>query len=1028
MLDDHGEHAVTTVSYSDGLGRPCISVTTGQSAGEYTAFTLTEEDAVGLHRKEWQPAILDGYKPYWISPDDIKKLSREANRDQYSYTETECDMLGQVRSVSGPGEYWKSNGKKVTIRRVINTNEKDPKYAVKRYTALNTSKVEENGYWPAGSLKGEERIDEDGHVTIVFTDIFSQKVLERKLNGTDSFLDTYYVYDDYGRLRFVLSPMYAHENNIGKYAYEYRYDTYGRCKAKRIPGCSSESFWYDADGHLVFTRNGTLRQKGRFRFIYYDNLGRKVLQGTCSQKPSQTESVAFRAKRTKESGICGTGYTASYIPPDAKLEYAYYYDDYDFLNLDSFSIHKKLFPKNPSLLKRATGMKTGWTLATTDGGRVYGVCRYTDRGWPAETKESMPGDRTLTTLTSYSFTGKPLKTLYELRHNGEVDSATVKCEYSPNNDNLIEEYVSCNGAPFHRILVLKYDRLGRLVRRHLPNNAGDVDYSYNVRGWTTQVKHKAYTENISYDGLFNGCITATENLYSGILPDIHYDYYYDQLGRLKGASTSESANYSVDIDHDYNGNIMSMIRWGLNNKKSYGIIDFLFFSRFGNQIQSVEDKAGSLVYDGSFDFKPSGSGGTYEYNPNGSLTRDPDKGITISYAETGTPQRMVFDEGEEMHYNYDAEERKLKVTWSTDTSGSSQSSDGNKIVRTPGPIVKNCEEYIGPFVLKEGSLDRFLFDGGFCLTREDAYFYYLRDHLGSIRAVIYEGGDVVQANSYYPLGGVYASRNAGFQDYKFSGKEFDHHYGLNLYDFGARMYDPALGEWTSVDPLAEKNYKTSPYSYCQGDPVNLIDVKGMFSSQSDAYQYAEDHHIGYNNVHYAHDKNEWFVAFGADGKSYLSGETLERRFQEKTTENRLWNNISDFNTDISTGLGFTGMRLSASLSKSNAYVFRDGTGQYINSARPSFRFKNINIDFDLRSVNKIASGIKVLGYVSGFASGLMTGAEILQGQKKLIGEGGLDLIMTGVGFLPGYGWAFSSAYFLGKSILEYNNMDFWNKY
>lgn len=57
----------------------------------------------------------------------------------------------------------------------------------------------------------------------------------------------------------------------------------------------------------------------------------------------------------------------------------------------------------------------------------------------------------------------------------------------------------------------------------------------------------------------------------------------------------------------------------------------------------------------------------------------------------------------------------------------------------------------------------------------------------------------------------------------------------------------------------------------------------------------------------------------------------------------------------------------------------------------------------------------------------MTAVEIWQGQKKLIGEGGIDLIMTGVGFIPGYGWAISSAYFLGKSALEYKDLDFWNK-
>ena len=38
------------------------------------------------------------------------------------------------------------------------------------------------------------------------------------------------------------------------------------------------------------------------------------------------------------------------------------------------------------------------------------------------------------------------------------------------------------------------------------------------------------------------------------------------------------------------------------------------------------------------------------------------------------------------------------------------------------------------------------------------------------------------------------------------------------------------------------------------------------------------------------------------------------------------------------------------------------------------------------------------------------------------------MIMTGVGFIPGYGWAISSTYFFGKIALENNNLDFWNEY
>ena len=51
--------------------------------------------------------------------------------------------------------------------------------------------------------------------------------------------DTYYIYDDLGLLRFVLSPSYQEEANLEKYGYEYRYDQRGRCVCRAASPCRS---------------------------------------------------------------------------------------------------------------------------------------------------------------------------------------------------------------------------------------------------------------------------------------------------------------------------------------------------------------------------------------------------------------------------------------------------------------------------------------------------------------------------------------------------------------------------------------------------------------------------------------------------------------------------------------------------------------------------------------------------------------------------------------------------------------------
>ncbi len=64
------------------------------------------------------------------------------------------------------------------------------------------------------------------------------------------------------------------------------------------------------------------------------------------------------------------------------------------------------------------------------------------------------------------------------------------------------------------------------------------------------------------------------------------------------------------------------------------------------------------------------------------------------------------------------------------------------------------------------------------------------------------------------------------QPYKYNGKELDTEKGLNLYDYSARLMDPVLGRFSTVDPSAEKYYGISPYAYCANNPLKYIDPDG----------------------------------------------------------------------------------------------------------------------------------------------------------------------------------------------------------
>ncbi|WP_229731953.1 RHS repeat-associated core domain-containing protein [Chishuiella changwenlii] len=91
---------------------------------------------------------------------------------------------------------------------------------------------------------------------------------------------------------------------------------------------------------------------------------------------------------------------------------------------------------------------------------------------------------------------------------------------------------------------------------------------------------------------------------------------------------------------------------------------------------------------------------------------------------------------------------------------------------------------------------------------------------------------MLEENNYYPFGlkhSGYDGGKLGNQNYhyKYNGKELQTDLNINLYDYGARNYDPAIGRWFNIDPLAEQYRKWSPYTYAVNNPIRFTDPDGM---------------------------------------------------------------------------------------------------------------------------------------------------------------------------------------------------------
>ena len=306
--------------------------------------------------------------------------------------------------------------------------------------------------------------------------------------------------------------------------------------------------------------------------------------------------------------------------------------------------------------------------------------------------------------------------------------------------------------------------------------------------------------------------------------------------------------YGTGYCYDNMGNLLSLSREGDMTSSLKGIVDNLSMTYDGNMLASVSDSAPAPSVTGSADFRDGASMAVeYTYDRNGNMTSDLNRRISsVSYNRQNRPARIKHSGGTETFTYLPDGTKRGRTVLGKDWS----------LSRT---------EYRGNLVYAGDSLKCILFDGGLIAMdgASPEYLFFLRDHLGSTRVVARSNGKAVQVNHYYPYGMAYASgrmsgnaeahpvtgeggnvidgdleiggetggmelaRPGASQPYRFLGNELYTSNSLGLYDFSARMYDPTLGRFLSVDPMAEGYRHLSPYAYCAGNPVVYVDKDGQ---------------------------------------------------------------------------------------------------------------------------------------------------------------------------------------------------------
>ncbi|WP_397301578.1 DUF6443 domain-containing protein [Nonlabens ulvanivorans] len=426
-------------------------------------------------------------------------------------------------------------------------------------------------------------------------------------------------------------------------------------------------------------------------------------------------------------------------------------------------------------------------------------------------------------------------------------------------DNQTQELITSN----------VYDQLGQLISKKVGgaingNGLQTVDYNYNIRGWLTdinpfdnQLDDDLFSFSIGYNNpvqldatpLYNGNISETSWRTASDHKDRAYTYQYDALNRLKEANyigsqllaqnvgnniAGQLEDYTVKgINYDKNGNILTLNRMGLFKENQevfdYDAVDWVdklvyTYSPKSNQLIDVIDQADhaeSGVFNGGFkDSYTSGENYTYA-DLNGNMTKDLNKGVTnITYNHLNLP-KVVYINGGRIIYSYDATGVKLRKQVLLNGNSTFTFYAGNYIYEQDS----NGEE-LKFFSHPEGYVEK---NG----TSFD-YVYQYKDHLGNIRLNYAQGPNgliIKEENNYYPFGlqhkGYNNVVNGRDHKYGFGGKEEQDELGLEWIDITARNYDPALGRWMNIDPLAQSMSRYSPYNYAFGNPIFFVDPDGM---------------------------------------------------------------------------------------------------------------------------------------------------------------------------------------------------------
>ncbi|ALR29411.1 hypothetical protein ATE47_02165 [Chryseobacterium sp. IHB B 17019] len=875
-----------TVQYFDGLGRPEQVINVKASPTGKDIVQHFEYDGFGRQVKDYLPIPQSGTQNGAIYTDPKSGAPAIYGTEKiFSESILENSPLDKILQQVQAGTDWAT--KPVKFNYEANSVEDQVRIyqtstiwdaANKMFvTSLQTSQ-----FYPAVQLYKNTVIDEDGNKTIEFKNGEGQTILIRKVVSASENADTYFVYNEYDQLVYKIPPIasksgLADQTTLDNLCYQYRHDGKYKLVEKKLPGKGWEYMVYDRADRLVMIQDANLKVQGKWMFTKYDQFGRVVYTGITNNIATRqvlqnnvtaaTYSNEIRSANTFTINGMPIYYTNRSLPGSiAQVLSINYYDTY------------AVYSFNPSFPSTILG-KTTLTDNPVSSGKSTNslpvmsfVKNIEDDNWTKnysyyDTKGRAIGSYSINHLGGYTktesdldFVGLPKQTkTYHKRVNTDTERIITETFEYDNQNRVKKHYHQIDSQPQELLAENTYNELSQLSNKTVGNNLQNIDYSYNIRGWLTKINNpanlagKLFGYEIKYNNPVN--TSSATGKYSGNIAEVdwmasndgvlkRYSYQYDGLNRLKSGIYSEPNTsipqnnyYNEILSYDLNGNITSLQR---NRNTEYigaQLMDNLSYSYTGNRLDTVTDSSGNYMG------YPDTSGNLIHYDANGNMTDHVDKAILqIDYNYLNLPKYVKFNQyitGRNSAiyvnstYNYRADGSKIAKVYTF------------KDPRISNTLATTSTDYLDGFQYeaKSGGTESTIATLQFIPTSEgyfdfgqNKYIYQYKDQVGNIRLAFFKDGSgnpaIDRATDFYPFGLEFGGNGLNINNsvspsytYTFQGQEKQQETGWN--SFRWRNYDPTIGRFFNIDPLAEKFPHNSTYAFQENMIGMGIELEGL---------------------------------------------------------------------------------------------------------------------------------------------------------------------------------------------------------